>query len=155
MKRVLFLAAALALLAAAPASAAPNVELRLGCNSVQVQVSGLKATTVYGIQIVDVATGRVLKVLPTKSTAAGMITASGRVDLTGTQTIDAIVWDKGGNTKTMAVKQRSATSCEVAGALATTGGRMALAPAGLGLIVVGALLVVASRLRLAARQAGG
>jgi hypothetical protein len=153
MKRLLFLAAARALLAPAPASAAPNVELRLGCNSVQVQVTGLKATTVYGIQIVDVATGRVLKVLPTKSTATGMITASGRVDLSGTQTIDAIVWDKGGNTKTMAVKQRSATNCEVAGALATTGARMALAPAGLGLILVGALLVIASRLRRAAREA--
>jgi hypothetical protein len=55
----------------------------------------------------------------------------------------------------MAVKQRSATSCEVAGALATTGARMALAPAGLGLILAGALLLIASRLRLAGRQAGG
>jgi hypothetical protein len=75
MKRLLFLAVVALALLAAPASAAPNVELRLGCNSVQVQVTGLKATTVYGIQIVDVATGRVLKVLPTKSTATGMITA--------------------------------------------------------------------------------
>jgi hypothetical protein len=127
------------------------MQLRLGCDSVDVKVTGLKSATVYGIQVVDMTTGRVLKVLPTKSTSDGTITASGRVDLRGVKTVDAIVWDRGGDTKTMAIKDSAATNCAVAG-LAVTGPTPGLGPAGAALMLAGALLLIATRRRRSARE---
>jgi hypothetical protein len=121
------------------------MQLRVGCDSVAVTVTGLKSATVYGVQVVDMATGKVLKVLPTKST----ITASGSVDLRGVEMADAIVWDKSGTTKTMAVKETAATNCAAA-SLAMTGPRSGLGPVGVVLIIAGALLLIATRRRVTA-----